>query len=168
MFLDIKYRDREFLDIIYPILDSENFNKTRDIIHHGVNRYDHSMRVAYYSYKVAKFLRLDYESTARGGLLHDYFFSDDIKVKGKVASIVSHPKYALENANNEFDLNDKEQDIIRTHMFPVTIKPPKYLEGWIVDMTDNVASIYERSYTMGRKFAYFGNVFLLFLINILK
>ena len=29
-------------------------------------------------------------------------------------------------------------------MFPVTLKPPKYLESWIVDIVDDVAGIYEK------------------------
>ena len=56
----------------------------------------------------------------------------------------SHPTYALENAKKHFDLTEREEDIIKTHMFPVTFTPPKYLESWIVDVIDDISGVYER------------------------
>ena len=61
-----------------------------------------------------------------------------------------HPGYAVKNANQIIDLSDKQIDIIKTHMFPITFTPPKYLEGWIVDLVDDVASIYERGIFLKR------------------
>ena len=46
-----------------------------------ITRFDHSMKVSYYSYKVAKLLHLDYRQTARGGLLHDFFLSPEVRSK---------------------------------------------------------------------------------------
>ena len=69
--------DREYRQIVYHILVNEEFHKIKSIEHHGVTRYDHSLKVSYYSYKIAKFLHLDYEETARGGLLHDFFLSNE-------------------------------------------------------------------------------------------
>jgi len=37
-----------------------------------------------------------------------------------------------------------EKDIIETHMFPVaSVKPPKYMEGWVVCGVDKVVAMYE-------------------------
>ena len=48
-------------------------------------------------------------------------------------------------------------------MFPVTFTPPKYLESWIVDIVDDVASIYERGSTISKELkAAFTFLFLVF------
>ena len=51
------------------------FEQTRlyNIEHHGISRMEHSIKISYYSYLIAKKLKMDYVSVARGGLLHDFF-----------------------------------------------------------------------------------------------
>ena len=166
MNFDIKYQDREYQSIIQPILETEDFHKTKDIMHHGVNRFDHSVRVSYYSYKISKLFRLNYQDTARGGLLHDFFLENH--EKGNLSTLINHPKDALDNSRKYFDLSDMEEDIIRTHMFPINAKPPKYLESWIVDLVDNVASVYERCSTMSKQLSTGMNFLLLIMINWLR
>lgn len=163
---DVKHQDKEYQSIIMPVLETEEFHKTKNITHHGVNRFDHSIRVSYYSYKVAKLLNLNYKDAARGGLLHDFFLEDS--QKGKIATLINHPKYALEKSLQYFKLSDLEQDIIKTHMFPVNATPPKYLESWIVDIVDNVASIYERCTSMSKQLTTGLNFLLIILINSLR
>lgn len=166
MNFDIKYQDKEYQSIIKPILDIEEFHKTKDIVHHGVNRFEHSVRVSYYSYKICKFFRLNFYDTARGGLLHDFFL--DNHDTGKVLTLVKHPQYALEKSSEYFILSDLEQDIIKSHMFPIAPVPPKFLESWVVDMVDNVASVYERCSSMSKQLSTGINFILLILINSLR
>ena len=66
-----RYTDLEFERIISPVLEIEEFNQLKFITHHGITRYDHSMRVAYLSYKVCKALHLDYKEVTIAALLHD-------------------------------------------------------------------------------------------------
>ena len=73
----IEELDREYSQLVYHILINSEFNKIKSIEHHGVTRYEHSLKVSYYSYKIAKFLHLDYKDVARGGLLHDFFLSNE-------------------------------------------------------------------------------------------
>ena len=68
-----KYQDIEFKNIISSIESNEEFQKLKNIKHHGITRYEHSLRVAYYSYKVTKLLHLDYKDTTEAALLHDFF-----------------------------------------------------------------------------------------------
>ena len=140
------YPNEEFNNIIMPIVSNSEYHKTKNCVHHGMDRYSHMMRVAYYSYKVTKFCHLDYRSTTRGAVLHD-FFLDEYDEK-KAHMLVNHPKIALENSKKYFDLNDLEQDIIRAHMFPVGKTLPRYLESWIVNVVDDIACFYERSYVL--------------------
>lgn len=162
-----KYKDSEFHRIIKPLLDGSNFEETKKITHHGITRYEHSMRVAYFSYKITKFFKLDYKETTEAALLHD-FFLDEVNDKNQVAKLRQHPKYALENAKKYFELSEKQEDIIKTHMFPVTFTPPKYLESWIVDLVDDVASIYERGTTIKKEVQAVATFVFALLINYIK
>lgn len=139
----VDYYKEEFENIIDPILKNKEFLKTKDKQHHGITRYNHLMRVSYYSFLITKILHLSYHETARAALLHD-FFLDEAEGDSKIGKLRNHPYYALQNSLKYYDLSEKEQDIIKTHMFPVTFEPPKYLESWIVDLVDDIAGIYEK------------------------
>ena len=52
-----------------------------------------------------------------------------------------HPLIACENASLLFDLTEKEKDIIRSHMWPLTFWHfPGSLEAWIVSFADKYCS----------------------------
>ena len=169
----IKYKkDEEYLFIIDNILKKEEFRKIENIKHHNTTRLDHSMKVSYYSYKIAKCLKLDYEDVARGGLLHD-FYTDKIseckKIKDKIKLFsIKHPRDAVNNASAYFNLSEKEINIIETHMFPVDYKIPKYAESWIVSLVDKVLSFGEFSKKFSYKLTYVFNLYLLFILNVIK
>ena len=161
--------DSEYLFYISDILENNEFKKLDAISHHGISRYDHCIRVSYYSYKIAKLLKLNYETTARAGLLHDFFLSDENRnLKDRFLSTFSHPKIALENANKYFDLDIMSQNIIESHMFPIYKRLPKYIESWIVSSVDKASALYEFSHSFSRKFAYTANIFIILFINYLK
>ena len=163
------YDDTYYIKIIEDILENKEFDKIKYIEHHGTTRFDHSMRVAYYSYKVAKTFRLDYREVARAGLLHDFFLSDiDRTAKDKFLSTFTHPKYAVENAQKHFKLSDKEKNIIESHMFPIYTCLPKYAESWVVSTVDKIVGTYEFMKEFRYKFSYIFNIYILFLINTMK
>ncbi len=165
------YKDRKYLSIVNDILEHKEFLKLKDILHHGMDRYDHCVRVSYYSYKVAKILHLDYEETARGALLHDFFFDDNESIgykKERAEILVNHPKYALENAKKYFVLSEKEEDMILTHMFPVAPMVPKYMESWIVDMVDDLVSVYEKGFSLRKELSAAMSFILVIVVNALR
>lgn len=96
----------------------------------GVSTYDHAVLVAYSSFRLCRFFGLDERSAARGGLLHDLFLYNWQERKGEafLDHMNNHPRYALENAQARFTLNDTERDVIATHMWPVT--PTKFYHKW--------------------------------------
>ena len=162
-------QDLEFIRIVEHILDNKEFKKIKKIEHHGVNRYDHSVRVAYYSYKVAKFMHLDYKGTARGGLLHDFFMSPEDRTKtDRFISTFVHPKHALDTAKSHFELSKKEEDMIRSHMFPINISVPKYAESWIVSTVDKIVAINELSLKVKFRVKYAYSLAMLFMINFIR
>ena len=155
------YPDYEFNNLIMPIVSNSEYQKTKNVSHHGMTRYDHMVRVAYYSYKITKFCHLNYKSTAKAAVLHDFFLDDYTDKKTKM--LVNHPNIALENSSKYFDLNDLEQDIIKTHMFPIGKTPPRYLESWVVNIVDDFACLFERSYVIKENMSVaFSMVVLLF------
>lgn len=161
--------DKQYMKIVENILKNKEFEKMEMIEHHGITRYDHSLKVSYYSYVIAKLLHLNYEETARGGLLHDFFFSPEVRDgKEKFISTFIHPKKALETANQFFNLSLKEQDMIRSHMFPINMHVPRYLESWIVSIVDKFVAASELSLKCRFKLRYTYNIALLFIIGFIK
>ena len=133
----------KYNDIVKDIVNNEVFLLTKNDIHHGSNKYDHLIRVSKLSYTLANLLNLDVVSTTRGAILHD-FFTDEVKECGFLKRLQNHPRFALENAKKYYPLSPMQEDIILTHMFPVTFTPPKYLESWIVDLVDDGVAVYEK------------------------
>ena len=164
------YEDREYLNNVYDILENEEFQKMENIIHHEGNRLDHSIRVSYYSYKVAKLLKFDSKKVARAALLHDFFLEENngATKKERTITMLKHPEYARDNAKKYFDLSPLEEDIILTHMFPIGPRIPKYIESWMVDFVDDVASIYEKTTTVRRHLSTATCFLIMILVNNLR
>lgn len=169
----IKYKkDKEYLSIINKIMNNNAFKELEKIKHHNTNRLNHSIKVSYYSYKIAKKLKLDYEETAVGGLLHDFYtdkISDCNNFKDKLLLFSSkHPKDAVNNAISNFDLTEKEINIIKTHMFPMNYRIPKYKESWLVSIVDKILSFKEFYKKFSNQFGYSISLYMIFIINIIK
>lgn len=131
------------------ILMSENFRGTRQHIQHGnmtVN--DHVMNVARYSLWLSERLhiRCNRRALVRGALLHDYFLYDwhkpDPDNPHKLHGFY-HPGKALQNASREYQLTKQEREIIKKHMWPLTVVPPTCREAWIVTAADKWCSLME-------------------------
>lgn len=161
------YFDKEFDNLINEYLMHPKVQEMSKYKHHGITRLEHSIRVAYYTFKVCKKLRLNYKEATIAALLHD-FFLDEVEKENGIDRLIHHPKYAAENAEFYFKINEFQKDIILRHMFPVTFIPPKYLEGWIVDTVDNIASIYERGYSSANSLARTTNVIAMAIISFIK
>lgn len=137
--------DPEYLECIADIierpevLEMENFSQ-----HSNSNRLEHSLYVSYNSYLICRKLGLDARSAARGGLLHDFFLYDrrDVSAPKGFHGIV-HPRSALRNALEIFELNNVEKDIIKRHMFPLTITPPRYKESYVIMCVDKYCACLE-------------------------
>lgn len=139
--------DNEYLEINKEILINEEFLK-RTKYHHHENRsvYVHCLLVSLYSYKIAKKLNLDYKSAAIGGLLHDFYYEDWQLNKTKTTLFKAHgfvhAKEAVNNSKIYFPelMNEKIENTIKRHMFPLNIVPPFYVESWIVCIVDKYCS----------------------------
>lgn len=116
----------------------------RFIQHRTVTTLEHCIHVSYRSYKICKCLSLDYRSAARGALLHDLFLYDwHISKPYKGMHAFSHPGIALKNASACCCLNEREKDIIKKHMWPLTVSFPRYSESLIVSFVDKYCAVSE-------------------------
>ena len=166
--MNIDNLEKEYLDIVNNILYNKEFLKLKNCEHHGINRYDHSLKVSYRAYKYAKKHNLDYKSAATGGLLHDFFNETNFSIKDKFISTFSHPLKAEANALNIFNISPKEADIIKSHMFPLNVNLPKYKESWLVSFCDKQVALTEFGYKFSYKLRYVSNLAILLLFNFIK
>lgn len=162
-------KDKEYRKIVKDILRNTDFKYLYNIEHHGISRMEHSIKISYYSYVIAKKLKMDYISVARGGLLHDFFLDGDERTtKKKIFDTFTHPKRALKTSIGNFKINDIEKNIIVSHMFPLYLSFPKYKESILVNLVDKFIGCKELIRGFGCKFIYYfkySYVFLLLLIT---
>lgn len=126
-----------------------HFKETSGFVQHGnTSVMKHCISVAYVSLIIAKKLhiKVDRKALVRGALLHDYFLYDwhfkDLKNPHKLHGFY-HPSRALHNAQKEYTLTKRQEDIIKKHMWPLTVVPPMCREAWIVTAADKYCSFME-------------------------
>lgn len=132
------------------ILHSDNFIKTRKHLQHGtITVYKHSLNVAKYSLLLNRKwnLNCNKRDLVRGALLHDYFLYDwhDKEFLGQRQRFhgFHHPMTALRNAEKEYKLNNVQREIIKKHMWPLSVVPPMCREAWVVTVADKYCSFME-------------------------
>lgn len=132
------------------ILESYNFNTEKQYKHHKFSTtYQHSIHVANISLELVRkynIKNISKKELIRGALLHDYYLYNwhNVDEKWHKPHAYKHPKIAENNAIRDFNITKKEKDIILKHMWPLTIKLPKYKESWIVMIADKIATFIER------------------------
>ena len=135
----------QFRYCISDLIDSPIVKDMNNYIQHScVTTLEHCVFVSYLSFLMCRFLGLNYYAAARGGLLHDLFLYDwhDSDKRGKLHGF-THPTAALKNACEHFELTNMEKDIIKKHMWPLTISFPKYKESYIVSLADKLCTCIE-------------------------
>ena len=148
-------KDKEYKKIVKDIFRNVNFKKLYNIEHHGISRMAHSIKISYYSYKIAKILKMDYISVARGAILHDFFLDgDERNGTKKFFDTFIHPKKALDTTINNFSVNKIETNIIVSHMFPIYLSIPKYKESILVNIVDKIIGSKELLRGFSCKFKY--------------
>lgn len=135
---------REFMNVVREVAGHEKVQEMKQYNHHSqTNCFEHSMHVSYYNYKICKLLNLDARAAARAGLLHDMFLYDwhDYKqAEGERLHGFEHPRKSLRNARTYFPISLKEADMIKKHMFPLTLSLPRYKESYVIVLTDKFCS----------------------------
>lgn len=144
--------ERQIKEVASDILGSGNFRRMKEYIQHGdVTVNAHVMSVARCSIALSTQLHIpcSKRELIRGALLHDYFLYDwhipDAENPHRLHGFF-HPGVALRNAAREYHLTEREREIIRRHMWPLTMVPPACREAWIVTAADKWCSLMETLY----------------------
>jgi uncharacterized protein len=139
--------NKEFLKIIQPLLQNQQVLQMNNFQHHkNFTCLQHSIHVSESCYKICKKLHLDYVSASKAALLHDLFLYDwhsSNGIKRHYLHGFFHPKESYKNACCIMKLNDIEKDMILKHMWPLTIKLPKYKETYVICLVDKICCINE-------------------------
>ena len=132
--------------LIEKMAEDPRLLRMKSFIQHGrVNTYDHCLSVARLSLKLARglHLKVDSEELVRGALLHDYYLYD-WHTRGDRLHGYHHPAIAADQADKDFSLTRKERNIIRTHMWPLTLgHMPSSKEAALVCVADKLCSAKE-------------------------
>ena len=127
------------LHLEYPVRTMQAFPQHSG----GVSCYDHCLLVSYLGFTFCRALGLDYRAAARAGLLHDLYLQDWSETSvSRFRRLFVHPHMALENAMH-YGLSQREQEIIEKHMWPLTPRPPRYAETYLVGLADKIAACLE-------------------------
>lgn len=136
----------EYYSCVSDLLNNDMVLKLREFRHHiGTTRFQHSLNVSYYNFRLCKLLKLDAKSAARAGLLHDFFFynrKEHVSAEHR-SHAAEHAIVAFENASGMFPLNELESDMIVNHMWPMTVRLPRHRETFAITLVDKFCAVAE-------------------------
>lgn len=140
-------RDAEYLACVSDLLQTPEVRSLANHVQHfDVNRLEHVMSVSYLSYEYCRRKGLDYAAAARAGILHDLYYYDwhDGDWHHRPHGI-RHPGFAVKNARRLCGgLDKKIENIIRSHMWPLTPVLPLSREAIAVMMADKFSVMQEK------------------------
>lgn len=134
------------------ILESEEFQKAYRQKHHKIMTVaDHSLGVAIISLRICRLLEkmhinVHEKELIISALCHDLgILGRDEKYKNDLECCSRHPKDSIDIVRIlTGEENRRVEDSIRRHMWPLTPRPPKYREGFILTAADKISSTMER------------------------
>lgn len=144
---------REFYMQLQSIQNYKKIRKLESLcLQHGKTTvYQHSRNVAYNSIMFAKkieekfHISFNYSNLLTGAFLHDLFLYDwHEKDKNHRLHGYTHPKTACKNAKVICDANEEVLKIIKSHMWPLTLRSiPTSKEALIVCLVDKAVATKE-------------------------
>jgi len=128
------------------ITDHEEVLKMKSFIQHGdTSTYEHVLEVTRLAFLLSRRLPWSFheKSVVKGALLHDFYLYDwhVPDPNRKRLHGLHHHRTAHRNAMKYFTLTPVEEDIILKHMWPLTLKLPRYRESVLVSLADKIVSI---------------------------
>ena len=132
-----------FKKVYSEIKANPRFKQCENYISHGTTSLKtHVIRVTLLALNLSeKFnIKVDKEQLIRGALLHDFYLYDWHDKKLVELHGFRHPKKALKEALRDYDLTDKEKEMIKHHMFPFTYDAPQSKEAKLLCISDKLCA----------------------------
>jgi len=129
----------EFRALAAPVLAHPVVRHMDAFVQHGqTSCLAHCVAVAWVSFALYKRRGLHGQEAelVRGALLHDFFLYDWHEPGHGCLHGFTHPIRAARNAERYFALDPVEREIIRKHMWPLTVIPPHSRAALIVSLAD--------------------------------
>ncbi len=148
----------DFFETVKDVLFTPEIQSLKQYEQHlEIDRLQHITSVTYLSYLLCRKFGLNYRSASKSAVMHDlvyYDWRDGDTGKWHKLHGYRHPALAVRNALElcEGNLSKLETDIIRKHMWPLTVIPPRYLEGFIVSFSDKYCATREVMYSTSQKY----------------
>ena len=160
--MQLSQTERERLSAILEQYDHHpKVQEMREFIQHGdVTTYQHCKNVVLVSFWLNRRFHLGADETtlAVGAFLHDFYLYDWHK-QGSFRGLrhlfemhgFSHPGSACVNAQRVFGITKKEQNVIASHMWPLTFRHiPTCREAVIVCLADKYCAVVESMFQRAR------------------
>lgn len=145
-------KDRtEFNTILKPYLSHPKVQQMKEYCAHGrISVFAHSLGVADMAYKLDRRFgsKSDLQVLLTGALLHDFYLYDwhDAKLSFNIFKMhgYTHPSAACRNAVETFHVDERTQEVIRCHMWPLTLRSvPRHREAVLVCIADKLCALKE-------------------------
>jgi len=140
--------EKHFVELTKDYLKADVVKQMDENIQHGsTTTLEHCENVAWISYLINKKLNLkaDEKELVEAAILHDFYLYDwHDKDHPHKPHGFTHPFTACNNAVKYFGISEKQQEAIRSHMWPLNITTiPKSREALIICLADKYCAIAE-------------------------
>lgn len=147
-----------FFELVGDLIATDEVQSLKQFEQHlDIDRLQHILGVSFLAYKICKKLGWNHIEATRAAVMHDLVYYDwrDGETGGwHKRHGYKHPRYAAMNARElcKSELTEREENMIRCHMWPFTVVPPKYKEGYIVLFSDKYCATRELMYSLSKKY----------------
>jgi len=133
-----KYIDA-YLAAVGDLLRNPAVESMKTYNHHGkIDTHFHSVYVSFTVLKLCeKYHIKNRDEIVRAALLHDFYLYDWHLEKHDEMHAWYHPKAAVKNFESHFGKpTEMQREMILRHMFPLSVKPPNSVGGWLLTLAD--------------------------------